>query len=76
MNRIKEARLRKKLTQKQLSERSGLSQAYVNELENGRKANPSKAVLEKLAAALEVPLAEILGREGGSAAEAGGKKYE
>jgi transcriptional regulator with XRE-family HTH domain len=69
MNRIKEARLKKNLTQKQLSERSGLSQAYINELENRKKVNPSIIVLDKLAASLEVPLSEILEEEGGSIAE-------
>ena len=69
MNRIKEARLKKKLTQKQLSERSGLSQAYINELENRRKTNPSIIVLDKLAAGLGVPLTEILEDEGSSILE-------
>ena len=69
MNRIKEARLKKKLTQKQLSERSGLSQAYINELENRRKINPSIIVLDKLAAGLGVSLTEILEDEGSSITE-------
>lgn len=69
MNKIKQARINRKLTQKQLSERSGLSQAYINELENRRKVNPSIIVLDKLAASLEVPLTEILEEEGSSIAE-------
>lgn len=69
MNRIKEARLKKRLTQKQLSERSGLSQAYINELENRRKTNPSIIVLDKLAAGLGVHLTEILEDEGSSIME-------
>ena len=69
MNKIKAARLKKNLTQKQLSERTGLSQAYINELENGKKVNPSIIVLDKLAAALGVCLTEILEDEGSSAEE-------
>ena len=69
MNRIKEARLKRSLTQKQLSERSGLSQAYINELENRRKINPSIIVLDKLAASLGVSLTEILEDEGSSITE-------
>ena len=69
MNKIKEARLKRRLTQKQLSEKSGLSQAYINELENRRKINPSIIVLDKLAAGLGVSLTEILEDEGSSIAE-------
>ena len=69
MNKIKAARLKKKMTQKQLSERTGLSQAYINELENRKKVNPSIIVLDKLAAALGVCLTEILEEEGNSVEE-------
>ena len=69
MNKIKIVRLKQRLTQQQLSIRSGLSQAYINELENGRKINPSIIVLDKLAAALQVPLTDILEAEGSSISE-------
>ncbi|OGO81297.1 MAG: hypothetical protein A2Y21_05810 [Clostridiales bacterium GWC2_40_7] len=64
MNKIRTARLKQRMTQQQLSVRCGLSQAYINELENGRKVNPSIVVLDKLAAGLQVPLTELLGPEG------------
>lgn len=69
MNKIKAARLKQGMTQQQLSARCGLSQAYINELENGRKVNPSIIVLDKLATGLQVPLTELLGPEGISIAE-------
>ena len=64
MNKIRIVRLKQRLTQQQLSIRSGLSQAYINELENGRKVNPSIIVLDKLAAGLQVPVSELLDAEG------------
>lgn len=63
MNKIRMIRMRQKLTQQQLSARSGLSQSYINELENGRKVNPSIIVLDKLAAGLQVPITELLDTE-------------
>jgi len=60
MNNLKAKRLSKKLTQKQLAQKTGLSQSYINELENGRKSNPSATVIFKLADALDVPVSEIL----------------
>jgi Predicted transcriptional regulators len=69
MNKIKDVRMRKKMTQQQLSEKSGLSQAYINELENGRKVNPSIIVLDRIAAVLQVSIAELLEAEAISIAE-------
>lgn len=66
MNKIKKARLEKNYTQKQLSDRSGLSQAYINELENRKKVNPSIIVLDKIAAALNISVTELLEEEGSS----------
>ena len=63
MERLKALRCGKKLTQKQLSQKSGISQAYINELENGRKTNPSIVVLARLANALDVPVFELLRKE-------------
>jgi transcriptional regulator with XRE-family HTH domain len=60
MNRIKEIRTSKRITQKQLSLLTGISQSYINELENNKKSNPSLAVLEKIASALRVQVSELL----------------
>lgn len=69
MNKIRTVRLIRRLTQQQLSIISGLSQAYINELENGRKVNPSIIVLDKLAAGLQVSVSELLEAEGISIAD-------
>lgn len=60
MVRIRVVRVRQAKTQKQLAEISGLSQSYINELETGKKCNPSMAVLDKLASALQVNVVELL----------------
>jgi putative transcriptional regulator len=59
LHSLKYFRRRAKLTQCQLAKKTGLSQAYINELENGRKSNPSFFVLAKLANALEIPAADL-----------------
>lgn len=57
VRRIREIR---GIGQEVLQERSGLSQAYLSELESGRKASVTEETLERLAAALEVKVWEIL----------------
>lgn len=58
--KIKFLRQSKRLSQNKLSERSGVSQSYINELENGKKTNPTYELLQKIAQALEVPISDIL----------------
>lgn len=53
MNRIKEIRKEKGLTQKVLAGLAGISQPYLNDLENGNRRG-RKATLEKIAAPLGV----------------------
>lgn len=64
MNNFKMLRLKRRLTQLQVAEKAGLSQAYINELETGKKSNPSLETLTKLAEALGVSITEFLEREG------------
>ena len=52
---ILDARIRTGITQKQLSERSGISQADISRLENGNR-NPSLNLLKRLAAAMNLTL--------------------
>jgi transcriptional regulator with XRE-family HTH domain len=54
-------RARGALTQVELAKRARVSQGYLAKLERGEKANPSLATLERLAKALDVPVAELLG---------------
>lgn len=52
---IMDARIRAGLTQTQLSERSGISQADISRLENGTR-NPSLNLLKRLASAMNSTL--------------------
>lgn len=64
--RLKEARLRKGLTQEQLGLEAGLdamsASTRMNRYELGKRA-PDFALLEKLALALDVPLAYLFAEE-------------
>ena len=57
--RLKEARQRNKLTQKDLAEKAGLKQSYVFELESGR-TNISLRTLAKMADVLELDVRDLL----------------
>jgi transcriptional regulator with XRE-family HTH domain len=50
-----EARVAKNLTQKQLSERTGINQADISKLENGTR-NPSINLLKRLAEGMDMAL--------------------
>jgi transcriptional regulator with XRE-family HTH domain len=56
-------RLRKQrhLTLLQLARRVGVTEAYMSMLESGARKNPSLAMLKKLAKALGVSVAELVG---------------
>ena len=56
--KIKEIRTKKGLTQKQLSELSGVSSSYIGDLERNEKI-PSIITICKLANALEVDIKEL-----------------
>lgn len=62
--RLKELRLSKNITQIKIAKDSGLSQSYINELETGKKNNPTIQTLEKLAKALGVSVAELTEKVG------------
>lgn len=51
MREMMKARIEAGMTQKQLSERTGINQSNLSRIENG-SANPSVATLEKIASAL------------------------
>jgi transcriptional regulator with XRE-family HTH domain len=56
---IRQERQNRQLTIKELGEKAGLSEIYVGEIERGQKY-PSAKVLESIANALELDLAELL----------------
>jgi len=51
---LTEKRKEKKITMRELERRSGISQAYISQLENGKRNPPKPEVLKKLAEALEI----------------------
>jgi transcriptional regulator with XRE-family HTH domain len=57
--RLKELRKKKKLTQLELAQKTGLSHAYIGRLEIGRH-DPQLSTLKKLAKALKVTVAELV----------------
>ena len=56
--RIREFRTAKRLSQKDMQERTGLLRGYLSRVENGHTI-PSIQTLEKFAGALEVPLYQL-----------------
>ncbi|BCV20347.1 helix-turn-helix domain-containing protein [Moorella sp. Hama-1] len=59
MLRLKEMRLKAKLSQQELAKRAGIGQSTIHYIETGRKS-PTYKVLEKLATALDVSVADLL----------------
>lgn len=59
MRKLKQLRKEKAFTQIELSERSGLSQSFIHDLETGKK-DPTLKTLHKLAIALGVPVSTLL----------------
>ncbi|WP_302794920.1 helix-turn-helix domain-containing protein [Cloacibacillus evryensis] len=62
MEKIRELRLLKKMTQEQLAEAADLSAGYISALENGKKS-PSLKRLEKIAGILGVTSASLFDEE-------------
>jgi transcriptional regulator with XRE-family HTH domain len=56
---IRRERQERKLTLKEMAERSALSVVYLGEVERGKKY-PSASVLERLASALELAVSDLL----------------
>lgn len=60
MNRIKEIRLEKEMTQKALAEAAGVSSPFLHDLENDKR-NAKPATMRRIAAALGCPVEELKG---------------
>ncbi len=58
---VRRLRSRKKLSQKALADKVGISVSYVSMLERGQRSPPLETI-EKMAKALGVPPANLLGR--------------
>jgi len=63
MTKIKEIRERENLSQKELSEKTGVTAAYINNLESGAKTNPSIKVLLKIAHVLGVTVDDLIEKQ-------------
>lgn len=59
MERLREARKQRELTQVVLAKKVSVSQAYINQLENGKR-QPSMRVFVKIAKVLNCSLEELL----------------
>ena len=57
---LRATRVEKGYSQVDLAKRAKVTNVYLSQLENGRKKNPSLAVLRRLAKALDVPVTELL----------------
>ncbi|WNS81227.1 helix-turn-helix transcriptional regulator [Domibacillus sp. DTU_2020_1001157_1_SI_ALB_TIR_016] len=58
--RIKELRLRKKLTLDELAQKAFVSKAYLSVLETQKESDPPISVINKLAQALDIKMEELL----------------
>lgn len=58
---IQQLRATKGMTQRDLAKKAQVTPGYVAQLEMGLRKNPSLAVLQRLAKALGVPVADLLG---------------
>jgi transcriptional regulator with XRE-family HTH domain len=61
-NNIRKLRMREGLTQEELALQSGLSQGYINQLENGRRRYTQKC-LELIVTALSASVVELFAEE-------------
>ena len=58
---VQRQRIAKGMTQAALARKARVTQGYIAQLETGLRKNPSLPVLRRLAKALGVPVAELLG---------------
>ena len=63
--RLKQLRLDKGLSVADLAEQAGVSKPYIWQIESGRRQNPSGEKLQKLATALGVTIADLIGNPEG-----------
>lgn len=61
MRQLREIRLRRGLSQADLSGKTGVAEFTISEIEAGKRANPRPSTLRKLAEALEVEVAAFYG---------------
>src|SRR6187431_1513721 len=65
---MRSARAKRGMTRRRLAQASGASERYLAQIEGGQ-GNPSAIMLKSIAAALDVPIEELLPRTGGRSAD-------
>lgn len=58
-NKIKQYRIEKQMTMKELARKAGISSGYLCHLEKGNRQNPSRKVMQNIADVLEKTIAEV-----------------
>lgn len=66
---IKKIRIKKMISQKDIATKANISNAYLSEIESGKKKNVSRDVLEKIAEALDVSIDRLTGESASSIIE-------
>jgi len=61
---LRELRQKRNLTIRQIELMSGVSNAYLSQIENGKRGIPSPEILKKLSQALKVPYEELMAAAG------------
>jgi transcriptional regulator with XRE-family HTH domain len=61
---LRDLRRARRLTLREVEERSGVSNSYLSQVENGHISQPSPQMLQKLAEAYEVPYEHLMARAG------------
>ena len=59
MNKIREFREKQNMTQQELSEKSGISRAYISQLENNNSLIGKSSTMLAIASALKKPVGSI-----------------
>ena len=57
---FKIARIRKGISQEELSQKSGIGRVTISKIENGHADSVKLGILKKIAEALDTPLAELI----------------
>lgn len=74
-NNIRTIRIRKELTQEAVALESGLSQGYINQLENGKRLYTQKS-LEMIAEALSTPIIDFFKEADANQARIGDRRKD
>ena len=62
LNNLKQIRVKQGFTLQKLSNRTGISTTYLNDLENGKRNNPSYINMNRLLDVLKVSTKDLEGR--------------